>query len=100
VKVAADAEAIMATNPQLQAEVMGVDTGDVFSKEAISAKVWAPLSAFPATLMYSAHLRGEAQKGKRLGDVERFLANHPYVSSLGTAAALRELLKGGVTPRG
>ena len=99
-KVAADAEAIMATNPQLQAAVMGVDTGDVFSKEAVSAKTLAPLGAFPATLMYSAHLRGEGQKGRQLSSVQRFLANHPYVSSLGTAAALRQLLKGGVTPKG
>jgi hypothetical protein len=97
-KVAADAEDIMATNPELHAAVMGVDTVDVFSKEAGSLRRWAPLSAVPATLMYSAHLREEGRKGRPLGSVDRFLANHPYISSLGTAAALRELLKGGVTP--
>ena len=92
VKLATEADQILAEYPELMSEVYGVEEGDLF-KQASSGSVIVPaLGSVPLTLMYSAHLRDRGMRGGQLNPVQRMVANHPLLSSLGVAAGVRGVL--------
>ena len=92
---------IVAGNPALNSAINGVSDVDIFSLK-LAAEVPAELGALPAAatlgvvplmLIASAHLRDDQEAGERLGFLDDLIANHPYLSSMGGAAAAREFFK-------
>lgn len=91
-KVAADSEDLLSSTPELRAAVLGIEDEDLM-KTAISGQTALVLGSVPVSLMYSSSIRKREQFGERLGVVEKLIADHPWVTSLGVAAGLRELMK-------
>jgi hypothetical protein len=92
---------IVTVNPTLHSAVNGVDDMDIFSMK-MAAEVPANLGGLPAAaslgvvpliLLASAHLRSDQEAGEHLGFLDDLVANHPYLSTLGGAAAAREFFK-------
>jgi 8-oxo-dGTP pyrophosphatase MutT (NUDIX family) len=94
-KLAADSYDTVARVPELHSGIYGVDTEDLF-KSAMPAPDGATkalmLGSVPLTLMYSAHLSSEKEKGRNLGMLGRFVADHPWLSTLGVAAGVKALM--------
>lgn len=93
-KLAAEAPQFIMGIPTLSAAVYDLDDSDLFhTKEAGSGlATGVALGSIPLTAMYSAHLRGQQRMGKQHGMIGQFVADHPWITSLGTAAALRGAL--------
>jgi hypothetical protein len=100
-KVAAEAPFVVPTLPELHARVYGMGLSDLFQEKSAAAvdrrSAALILGSIPLSLMYAAHGDREHTKGKDPGLLGDFFADHPYISALGVAAALREFLK---TPKG
>jgi hypothetical protein len=96
-KLAADAMNVMTNNPELHAGLYGLSDVDLFkSAEAmpVNSKTLAVLlGAVPLTLMYSAHQRQRMKDDEMVGLLNRLVAEHPWMATIGTAAALREIMK-------
>lgn len=95
-KTAAESAQDMSRFPALQAAVYGIEDGDLFKEGAAiggKAGTIAAVGSLPATMMYSAHQRKRMGRGEYVGAPDRFIAKHPLLSSLGTAAGLKLLLK-------
>jgi len=96
-KLAADAMTVVPNNPDLHSGLYGMGDADLFGKSAAKGvdtnTLAVVLGSVPITLMYSAHLRGEKQKGKELGILKDLVAEHPWLATSATAAGLRELMK-------
>jgi hypothetical protein len=96
-KLAADATKEVSNIPSLHAGVYGTEDEDLFGKtsaEMINPRTLAVvLGAIPLTLMYSAHLRGRQREGEDLNIMQDLVADHPWLATAGTAAALREAMK-------
>jgi len=94
-KLAGEALEVVPKIPELHAAVHGMESEDLFGKEAaeVNPKTMAViLGAVPLTLMYSAHLRGKQREGKDLGMLKNMIADHPWLSTLATAGALRSIM--------
>jgi hypothetical protein len=96
-KLAADAMKIVPEIPELHSGLYGIEDADLFSKSAakgVDATTLAVvLGSIPITLMWSAHLRGKQRKGEDVGTLKGLVADHPWLATIGTAAALREIMK-------
>lgn len=92
VKMACDTLDVLSSEPKLAAAVVGLsDEGMMYEKIAagLSNATLLSLGSVPAVLMYGAHARSKALHGQPITRTERFAANHPLLSSLGTAAGIR-----------
>lgn len=98
-KVAAETPFVVPSLPELYARVYDLGPSDLFkSAEGIDRRSAALiLGSIPLTLMYSAHQKEKSDKGKENGPLDSLLAEHPWLSAIGVAAGIRELLK---TPKG
>jgi hypothetical protein len=98
-KMAAQAPQIVSSNPKLHAGVFQISDGDLFSKTSAPYNKWtsgqlaAILGTAPLSLMYSAHLRGEEEKGEALGLAKKLIADHPWITMMGSTALMREIVK-------
>lgn len=95
-KLAGDAMRLVPSIPKLHAGLYGLDEVGLFDKTAgwLTPKTLAVLlGAIPLTLMYSAHQRGKEMRGEEIGLLNQLIADHPWLATLGTSAALREILK-------
>lgn len=93
-KVAASSLGVVESIPELHAGVHGIDDADLFKGAAPDGRTMGMmLGAVPLTLMYSAHLRSEVEKGNRVGTVGRFVADHPWLTTLATVAGTRALME-------
>jgi len=95
-KLATLAPRVVEDVPELSAAVHGYGVSDLFSKSAQPLPAGGAgmvLGSVPLSLMYSAHLRGEERMGERLSGVKRMMAHHPWITSLGAAAGIRQVLK-------
>lgn len=98
-KLAADAMDVVTNIPDLHAGIYGIGPGDLFSKSAGLTETFDPktlallLGSVPLTLMYSAHQQARERRGEELGLLNRLIANHPWLTTLGVGAGLRELMK-------
>jgi hypothetical protein len=69
------------------------DAGMFKGAESVSSRTAAVvLGSVPLSLMYSAHKRSEGEQ-QPLGFFSQMVASHPWLTALGVAAGLRELLK-------
>jgi hypothetical protein len=96
-KLAADAMKTVPEIPELHSGLYGIGDADLFGKTAAKGvdanTVAVVLGSIPISLMYSAHLRGERRKGEDVGTLKNLVADHPWLATVGTAAALREIMK-------
>jgi hypothetical protein len=96
-KLAGDAVTFVPTHPELHAQVYNTDLESAFGKTAVTVinprTLAVVLGAIPLTLMYSAHLRGKQRQGEDIGLLKNLVADHPWVTTLGVAAGLREVMK-------
>lgn len=105
VKVAA--ESMFDMDRRLLPEAYGVAEEDIFSMKTASVTekmspkgIAVSLGTIPLMLMISSHLRSEEEAGEHLGTLEKFVAHHPYLVTLGATAGMRELMKSDVGKRG
>jgi hypothetical protein len=91
-KLATEAPDFIMTVPALSEAVYDLRDSDLFQKEGSRFAAGVALGSVPLSLMYSAHLRGQQQMGHPHGFLKRTIAQHPWLTSLGTAAALRSAL--------
>jgi hypothetical protein len=98
-KLAADAPRVVLSHPELHAGIYGLGDSDLFKGAAAKGRVVVNpktlgvlLGAVPLTLMYSAHLRGKQRKGEEMGLIKNLVADHPWLTTLGTAAALKKVM--------
>jgi hypothetical protein len=83
--------------PMLHGGIYELGDADMYKGAQVSGRTAAVvMGSVPLSLMYSAHLRSEAEQ-QPLGFFSQLVANHPWLTALGVAAGLRELLK---SPRG
>jgi len=97
-KLAAQAPRVISDLPSLKAEIYGLDEADLFGKTASKKKIdpktlAVVLGSVPLALMYSAHLRDRKGSGENLGMIQNLAAEHPWLTTVGTAAGLREVMK-------
>lgn len=95
IKVAASSMAKVTAIPELHAAVHGLEDGDFFKTAALPDKttLGLMLGSVPLTLMYSAHLRSEKERGENLSALGRFVADHPWLTSLATMSGTRALME-------
>jgi len=100
VKMATYAPQLVSDNPALHAGLFGIGDGDIFSKTGASKfnkwskdQLVAILGTVPLSLMYSAHLRSAEEEGKHLGPIDKLIADHPWLTTMGASAAMREIVK-------
>jgi len=97
-KLAGDAAWAVPNNPKLHVALHGASLEDSFGKTASSGTVdprtlAVVLGAIPITMMYSAHLQGKQRRGEEMGALRSFVAEHPWLTTMGVGAGLRELMK-------
>jgi hypothetical protein len=94
-KVAASSVEKVTTIPELHAGIYGLEDGDLFKTAAMPdrATTGLMLGAVPLTLMYSAHLRSAQEKGENLSTLGRFVADHPWLTSLAAMSGARALME-------
>ena len=98
IKVATETPFVVPSLPVLHRHVYRLGDDSFFDKTGgVARNAALVLGSVPLTLMISAHEKGQEEKGHDLGTIDSLLANHPWVSAMGIAAGLRELLK---TPKG
>jgi intein/homing endonuclease len=101
VKLASSASGVIAKNPSLQRAILGVDEVDLFKGASLSdvdPKLLGIMAgSIPLSLMYSAHLRQERDRGVDLPMWKDLIADHPLLSTVGSLTGLRKLLQ---TPQG
>ena len=95
IKVAASSVEKVTTIPELHAGIYGLEDGDLFKTAALPDKttLGLMLGSVPLTLMYSAHLRSERDKGEPLSAIGSLVADHPWLTSLATMSATRALME-------
>jgi len=107
IKAATYAPEIISEEPELQAGLYDMRDSDIFKVGEIQLPpalrggirvpdrntILAVLGSIPLTLMYSAHLRGEAQQGEDLNILSKLIADHPWLTAMGGAAAIRQIMK-------
>lgn len=94
VKLAASAEGTVASIPELHAGIYGLTDVDLFKTAGFPDKATTGMmiGAIPLTLMYSAHLRSERERGRNLGALSSFVANHPWISTVAAVSGTRALM--------
>lgn len=110
-KVASYADDHIAQYPDLRAGIYGIESEDDLFKQAVDTAavssavksattdklrglaILAILGMIPATYMYSIHKSNDRARGKLLGPLDSFVADHPYAASLGTAAGIKQLMR-------
>lgn len=101
VKLASGAGRVIKNHPKLYTAIAGVDEVDLFKGASainIDPKLLGVMvGSIPLSLMYSAHLRGQREQGVDLPLWKDLIADHPYLSTAGSLAALRKILQ---TPQG
>jgi len=99
-KLAGDTISTVLNNPSLHGRLHGIDVSDAFSKTAEMPNLRTTaliLGSVPLALMYSAHKRTEREQGTQQGLIARLVADHPWLTALGLAVGLKQLL---TTPQG
>jgi len=94
-KLASEIPRALSSVPELHAGILGLGDAALFKGAAKidPAVAIGVLGTVPLSLMYSAHKRGQREKGKELGVLGNLVADHPWLTALGVAAGMRELLK-------
>jgi hypothetical protein len=100
-KVALQADRVVSSVPELNAALHGVDESDFFTMKVAQPKevkltgrgAIAAASTIPLMLMVASNLRDEEEAGQQIGFIEKLIAHHPYLASMGTVAGARELMK-------
>lgn len=98
-KLASDLPAAIVSHPELHAGVYQLEPEDLFSKTAAGAlsldqrSLGLLLGSVPLSLMYSAHKRGQLERGEHVGTLGRMVADHPWLTSMGTVTGLGAALR-------
>jgi hypothetical protein len=98
-KLARALPATVTSHPELHARTLGIGTEDLFSKTAMGdlgldrRSVALLLGTVPLSLLYSAHKRGEMERGEDTGPLGALIAEHPWLTSMGVVTGLGALLR-------
>jgi GNAT superfamily N-acetyltransferase len=101
-KLASALPTTITAHPELHAGVYGLGLEDAFSKTAElktkplkldNKSLAVVLGSVPLALMYSAHKRGERASGKELGAIGDLIADHPWLTAMGTVTGMGALLR-------
>jgi len=94
-KVATDSLDRVTAIPELHAAIYGLEDADLFKTAGLPDRttMGMMLGAIPLTLMYSAHLRSEQEQGRDVGTIGRFVADHPWLTSMAAVSGTRALME-------
>jgi hypothetical protein len=98
-KLARAIPATVTSHPELHARTLGLGAEDLFSKTAAGdlgldrRSLALLLGSVPLSLLYSAHKRGEREKGEDTGLLGSLVADHPWLTSMGVVTGLGALLR-------